>query len=305
VILTPTDLRILLGLAAAKTQAEIGDELHLEQPAISKLLRGCEARTGLTLVEQTGRRLALTPVGAELAAAGARALATFDDLERLATALRAGTRGRIRIIASSTPGSYVLPPIVGDFLRAFPGASVQVQILPINSLWPVFEAERYDLAVVPLAGLPAGVVGEPLYNDPIVFFAAPNTPIARRPQLALHDLADELVVGKFNEDHWDRILASLQHRGFRYDRLLTVVAPEAVKRIVAAGAGVGVLLASSVERELRAGRLVRLPLADDAFEQLFTLARRPNDAISPIAAEFIRLVQRRLARGAETLSRGA
>ena len=35
-------------------------------------------------------------------------------------------------------------------------------------------------------------------------------------------------------------------------------------RIVEAGAGVGMLLASSVERELRSGRLVQLPLAQSA-----------------------------------------
>ena len=50
------DLRIVAGLASGKTQAEIGGELHLEQPAISKLLRACEARIEVRILRVNARR---------------------------------------------------------------------------------------------------------------------------------------------------------------------------------------------------------------------------------------------------------
>jgi len=294
---TLVDLRILAGMASGKTQAEIGAEMHLEQPAISKLLRACEGRTGLALVEPVGRRLTLTALGRDLAAAAERTLAAFDEVERLAGDLLAARRGTVRIIASSTPGSYVLPGIVAAFLRDVPRASIQLHIQPISNLWASFEAQQCDFAVVPAMGLPEQLVSEPLYDDPVVFFASPGSPIAGRTNLALDDLRTETIIGKFVESHWRMIVRELELRGFRAGRRVTIIPPEGVKRMVAAGAGVGILLESSIRRELDRGTVVRLPISDPSLDQLFCLARRPNDALSPLALRFAAFLRAKIAAG--------
>lgn len=280
------DLRIIAGMATGKTQAEIGAELHLEQPAISKLLRASEARSGLSLVEQVGRRLMLTARGRDLAAAAERTLTAFEDVERLAEDLLAARRGSVRIMASSTPGSYVLPGIVAAFLRDVPRASLQLHTQPISGLWSAFEDQRCDYAVVPTMGLPGNLVSEPLYADPVVFFASPRHPMTARATVRLEELGTETVVGKFVESHWRVIVRDLEQHGFRAGKLVTLIPPEGVKRMVAAGSAVGILLESSIRRELERGTLVRLPIVSPALAQHFRLARRPNDTLSPLALRF-------------------
>lgn len=280
------DLRIIAGMAAGKTQAEIGAELHLEQPAISKLLRATEARCGLPLVEQAGRRLTLTARGRDLAAAAERTLAAFDDVERLAEDLLAGRRGTVRIMASSTPGSYVLPGIVAAFLRDVPNASLQLHTQPVSNLWSGYEAQRCDFAVVPTMGLPGDLVSEPLYADPVVFFGAPRHPLTRRTSVRLDELGTETVVGKFVESHWRVIVRDLEQYGFQAGKMVTLIPPEGVKRMVAAGNAVGILLESSIRSELERGTLVRLKVAGPPMAQHFRLARRPNEALSPLAVRF-------------------
>jgi DNA-binding transcriptional LysR family regulator len=280
------DLKIIAGLAAGKTQAEIGAELHLEQPAISKLLRASEARSGLPLVEQAGRRLTLTARGRDLAAAAARTLTAFDDVDRLAEDLLAARRGTVRIMASSTPGSYVLPGIVAAFLRDVPNASIQLHTQPVSSVWAAFEAQRCDYAVVPTMGLPGNLVSEPLYADPVVLFAAPRHSLAQRANVRLEELATETVVGKFVESHWRVIVRDLEQHGFAAGKMVTLIPPEGVKRMVAAGNSVGILLESSIRSELERGTLVRLRIAGPAPAQHFRLARRPNDVLSPLALRF-------------------
>lgn len=292
---TLVELRIVVGMAAGKTQSEIGAELHLEQPAISKLLRACEARSGLALVEPVGRRLKLTTLGRDLAAAAERTLAAFDEVDRLAEDLLAARRGTVRIMASSTPGSYVLPGIVAAFLRDVPRASIELHIQPISNLWAAFEAGQYDFAVVPAMGLPEQFATEPLYDDPVVFFASPASPLAGRASVELGELATETIVGKFVESHWRMIVRELERRGFRAERQVTLIPPEGVKRMVAAGSGVGILLESSIRRELARGMLVRLPISDPSLDQLFCLARRSNDALSPLAVRFAEFLRARIA----------
>jgi DNA-binding transcriptional LysR family regulator len=293
-----TDLHIILGLAAGKTQAQIGEALHLEQSSISKLLKACEARSGVSIVDHRGRRLALSPAGRDLAVAAARTLRAFEDVDLLATALHDGTAGTVRVMASSTPGSYVLPPLVAEFLQLHPGAHVMLFINPVSELWEAFANERCDIGVVPEFGVPPYVKTERLYDDPVAFFAHPDSAIARRATVTWEDLRSETMVGKFVESHWSNIFHDLERNGFRAERALTIIPPEGVKRVVEAGLGVGILFESSVQRELRAGRLVRLPISDPSLPQQFVIARLPNATLSPVATAFVEHLRRRLGRGA-------
>jgi DNA-binding transcriptional LysR family regulator len=293
-VLSLIDLQILVGIGAGKTQAQIGEELSLEQPAISKLLGLSEARAELQLVEHRGRRLALTPAGSELVRAGNRALDALDELRRLVLALRAGSSGPLRLIASSTPGSYLLPEVVAAFVKTHPDADIQVEIMPVSKMWDTFARGSFDFAIAPLRGLPPGLSFEPLYADPVVFFVAPDSPLAGRKRLEFADLGDHVVVAQFVASHWKEITRGLEPRGFVDQGNRAIISPEAVKRIVGSGFGVGVVLESSIRRELLAGTLVRLPISDPTLNEPFCLARRSTDHVSPIAEEFRRALRAHL-----------
>lgn len=291
------ELRIICGLAAGRTQAEIGEELHLEQSTISKMLRGCAERLGFEVVTLAGRRLTLTPAGRTLALAAQRAIDAFDDLDTFIDALRAGEAGSIRFAASSTPGSYVLPRLIAPFLQSRPEVTIDMQIFPVSQLWEHFESERFDFAVGPAMGLPQELAVEHLYDESVVFFASPALPVACRPVVGLDELAGETLIGKFIDSHWRGIFRELEGRGFRAERKVTIIPPEAVKRMVSQGLGIGVLFESSITEELREGSLVRLPISDPSLEQRFCLATRRDDPLSPPAAAFVARLREALSHG--------
>jgi DNA-binding transcriptional LysR family regulator len=294
-VLSLVDLHIIRGLAAGKTQAEIGAELHLEQPSISKMLRACEERTGLTIVAPVGRRLGLSDAGREIALAAERALDAFAALERYAADVVAARAGSLRFVTSSTPGSYVLPELVAAFSRERPALEIEMEIVPVSGMWEVFESEEFDFAIAPELGMPPDLRARRLYDDPVVFFAPPSAPIASRPAVRFEDLANETLIGKFVDAHWRAIFRSFEQRGFRALRTVTIVPPEGVKRMVAERLGVGALLESSVQRELEAGSFVRLPIADPSLEQHFCFATRRSDVLSPAAEAFLAYLDARLA----------
>jgi DNA-binding transcriptional LysR family regulator len=284
-LLTPTELNVLVRLHDGMTQSEAGADLGLEQPSISKILRSAELRVGLPLVQQDGRRSRLTSVGRELALAGAVALRRLSGLDDFVHSLRAGHAGVVKLIASTTPGSYTLPPLLATFLRANPLANVEVDVISMTRLWPAFAAGGYDLAVVPRVPFAADLVAEALYEDPIVFFAAPGAPIVQHERVGLHDLAGETMVGVFSELFWGQIHHDLARRGYTWRHRIDLRSSEAIKRLVQAGMGTGILFESSVAAELADGRLVRVPITDPALVQTFCIVRRSESIESPIARD--------------------
>lgn len=290
-LLSVAELTIVRGLARGKTQAEIGEELHLEQSTISKTIKGIEDRIGLAIATVNGRRLRLSAAGTELAAAAERVLAAFDELDVFARELKAGRAGSVRFITSSTPGSYVLPRIVAEFLRTRERVSVDMEIMPVSGLWRTFDNERFDFAIAPIMGLPPDLDAEYLYSDPVVFFTTPQARIAAQASVTVDELAGETLVGKFVDSHWRRIFRELEERGFQARRKVTIIPPEGVKAMVARGLGVGVLFESSIRTELEEGSLVRVPLAAPPLEEVFCVATSREEPLSPAAASLVQFVR--------------
>ena len=290
-ILAVGELKVICGLAAGKTQVEIGEELHLEQSTISKMVKNAEERAGVEIVRVSGRRLQLSAAGRELASAGERVVAAFEGLDEFVRELRLGRAGTVRFVTSSTPGSYVLPEIVAAFLRDRPRVSVEMRIMPIAGLWEAFDVGPFDFAIAPVMGLPKDLNSEPLYSDSVVFFAAPGLPIAAKEQVSFADLAAETLIGKFAEGHWRHIFHELEKTGFRVKRRVTIVPPEGVKSMVAQGLGIGVLFASSIRRELAEGIFVPLRLPAPVLREHFCIATNPKETLSPGAAAFLNYVR--------------
>jgi len=284
--LSLVELHILHGLADGKTLLRIGQELHLSQPAVSKLLRAAERRIRLTLVVQQGRRLVLTPAGADCASIASVVLAQLQELDHAMDTLRAGRAGPVHVLSASTPGNYVLPSLISQFLRQAPGADIVLQIATAESFWDMFLGLHHDLGIAAQAIWPPGVRGELLYRDPIHFFVGPGNPLAGCQQATQEALQDQTLVTSVTGPYWSQLLGELARRGFTFARQVDLRAPEAIKRFVETGNGVGILFGSALHREIADGRLVPLPIADLALSQGFWLVERQTAPLSPVAREF-------------------
>lgn len=278
--LTPLDLQILIRLGEGMTQAQIGGDLGMEQPAVSKAIRAAEMRVGMPLLAP-GKRSKLSSVGEELARVGVRALRQMQAVDDLIVSLRAGHTHYTRIVASSTPGTYLVPQAIARFLASRQEAHFEIDVVPMPQLWQSFVSGGYDLAVAPRIPFDDHVEVEPVYVDPVVVFCAPSHPLAGRAGLGFEDLREETVVGNFEEGYWAQVYYELRQRGIAWSHRVELRSPEAMKRIVASGLGIGLLFASSIAGELGSGALVALQIAEPRFEQTYFLVR-PKHASSPL-----------------------
>lgn len=283
---SPLDLEILIGLSEGRTQADIGAELRLEQSAISKHLRAAEKKIGVPLVRQEGRRLCLTSSGRDVVDAARSILEKYNDLENLVASWRAGAAGVVRIIACSTPGSYVMPLVVGEFLRSHPAAHIELDVRPLVQLWDIFANGSYDFAIVPGVTPPIKVKRETLYDDQLVLFSLPSHRLTRLARVTVDDLRDETIIGKFREGYWGTIFSGPDQAGFSRIRRVEMVSFEAIKRLAGSGVGIGALFESAVRQEIKEGKFVPLHYNQPKFRETFSLAYRPDLVKTPMVERF-------------------
>ncbi len=280
------ELQVLAGLAEGKLLSDIASELSVGQPALSKALRSARRRLGIDVVERRGKRLFLSPDGVQLAAAAHRALEQVDAVEELADDMRRGRRGRLRILATHTPGAYLLPPIVARFLRAFPAVNLEMDSTSVVDNWTAPLLSTHDLAVGPRPDNPQDWELEELYRDRLRFVVSRDSPLAELADVSWQDVSNQPLIGPFRRGYWARLLPSLQAEGFVPGPEIGVHGLEGIKQLVGSGDGIGLLFETALRHDSGQGHLAALPLASPALVETFYLIRRPAAPLSPVTAEF-------------------
>ena len=116
--LTIRQLQMFCTVARLLSYTRAAEELGCQQPTVSALVAELERATQLTLLEQWGKRLALTDEGRELYAHAQRVVAAADEAWQAMAELRGVAMAHalpLRIAADTTVGTYMLPHL----LRAF------------------------------------------------------------------------------------------------------------------------------------------------------------------------------------------
>jgi DNA-binding transcriptional LysR family regulator len=230
-------------------------ELGVTLPAVSKRLSQLEARLGVTLLDRTTRRMALTPAGETYVVRARRILGEIDDLEQSLSSDARAPRGLLRVNATPGFGRSHVGPLISSFVKGCPDVHVQLQLLPEP---PSPEADAYDVCVR---------FGEPSDSRLIARRIAPNRRLlcASPTYLARHghprvpaDLAQHSCIGIFLEEQaytvW-RLSKGRQVEEVKVRGNLSTGDGETAVNWALAGHGIVLRAEWDIAKYLRSGRL--------------------------------------------------
>jgi LysR family transcriptional regulator, transcriptional activator of the cysJI operon len=273
-------LRAYAAFVRRKSFSGAAMELHISQPAVSKHIADLERELGVKLIERRVR--ALTEAGEYLAGHVARAEALLKQAAAGLAALRDPMAGVLSIIAAGTPGTYVLPAIVGAFQKEHPGVRLQFELATSAEVVNAVRAHRAELGVTGGFVSAPEVETEPLIEDEIVIVGPPK--FARR-RLTRDDLEELMWISR-EEGSATRVIAdnALADLGIVPRRRLALPAWESIKIAVRAGHGIAAFSRIAVRDELSSGALTTIPFGRWKVRRMFSVVRI-RDATLTAAAE--------------------
>uniref|UniRef100_UPI0028A7D16C LysR family transcriptional regulator n=1 Tax=Pseudomonas sp. TaxID=306 RepID=UPI0028A7D16C len=184
--MTPEQLITFATVAEHGNISHAAQALHLSQPAVSGQLRLLQDDFGEPLYQRAGRGVRLTAAGEQLLAHAQRLRETFRQAQALREAMRGLERGTLRIGASTTPASYLLPYLIADFHGQYP--EVTVVTSHGNTTEILADLASVDIALIEgPAGheLPLGSEITPWHEDEIVAIVPRGHPLADTPEQTL------------------------------------------------------------------------------------------------------------------------
>jgi DNA-binding transcriptional LysR family regulator len=195
-------LEHLLAVADTGSFSRAAEQQHLTQSALSRSIQTLEGDLGARLIDRTGKRNELTPLGQAVAVRARRMVFEAAELRRSAALLKQGDLGTIRIGLGSGPGAMLMTPFLIHMARHHPGVHVsmspgatelhllQLRQRTLDAL--VIDVRRIapapDLAIENLTELRTGFVcrsghpllktGKPMFFDDILRYPLASTPLS-------------------------------------------------------------------------------------------------------------------------------
>jgi DNA-binding transcriptional LysR family regulator len=286
-------LRAFEALAAEQSFVGAARRLHLSQPAVSKHIAALEREIGIALVTRRPS-FQLTPAGQFLAGYVAKAGALLDQAERGVRALVEAEVGTLRVGASGTPGTYLVPKVVRRFIDRRPYVDVAFQLGTSAETLDALEHHEIELGIIGGLGGRSDLDVEPIVDDNLVLVCSPSLATTR---LRPGDLDDLLWVHR-EEGSATRVAleAALRAIGAAPRRRLALPSWEAIKLVVADGGAVAAVSEMAIDVEQAAGTLVRLDVKGWRLGRPISVARHPQLPLSPLATAFVSDLRERAQR---------
>jgi LysR family transcriptional regulator, low CO2-responsive transcriptional regulator len=292
--MNPEHLMTFLAVNRHLNFTRAAEERFLSQPAISRQIKLLGEELDTPLFEQVGRSLHLTDGGRTLVPLAEEIL---GDMERAAEAVRmhgTAARGRLLVGASSTPGIYLLPHILGQLHRDYPEIELCYSVDDSLSIERKLVRNELDLGFIGARPTHASLEAEPFTDDEIVCFAGPSHPLAGRPRLEPGDLGKRQWITRTRGSATRRLFdAWLSTVGVSMETAIELDSPEAIKALVASGVGISFLSRSGLADDLERRRVVLLPVAGMNLVRPLYQVTHGDKHLSPVMKTFIELATAR------------
>lgn len=278
-------LRAFAAVAQLGSFTAAAQALHLTQPAISKAVRELEALLEIPLLERHPRQVRLTEAGSALFE-HARAIfalerAALEDLRD-----RIGLeKGRLVVGASTTVGAYWLPPYLAEFIRAYPGITVNLVSGNTDSMARRVLDYEVDLALVEGPVADPRLACQPWLEERLTIVAPPGQHLHKEQLEAACWIVREEGSGT---SQVTRDL--LRQMGITPRRTAVVTNNTMIVQMVMAGAGVGLVPCKVAQPEIRRGSLEEVELDGEPLVRELNRIYLHQRPASPARTAFERIL---------------
>jgi DNA-binding transcriptional LysR family regulator len=288
-------LEIFVKVAELGSFSKAADALFLTQPTVSEHIRSLEDELGVRLLDRLGRGATVTKGGALLQGYAQRLLALSREARQAMESFQGRMSGELLVGASTIPGEYILPALIGRFKEKFPDIAITLLIGGSQAVTEWVAEGRAEVGVVGARSGHRGIDFRELLPDDIVLIVSATHPWHGRKQVTMEELrAEPLLLREPGSGTRAALEAALTQAGSDITALRVVGemgSTQAIKQAVKVSVGVSLVSRRAVEEECRVGSLWCLRVRDLKITRAFYLVTHRERSRSPLAEAFRAFVE--------------
>jgi DNA-binding transcriptional LysR family regulator len=296
-------LEVFCKVLELQSFTKAADAVFLTQPTVSEHIRALEETVGEKLVDRLGREVLPTPAGKILYQYARDIIRLRNEAIQAIDRYKGSLSGHLIIGASTIPGTYILPGLIGSFKASYPAIQITLRISDSAEV----------VARIIDGSLEAGLIGarwddrriilDEIFSYELVLAVYPEHPWAGGQLVSVQELADQPFILRERGSGTRRVmLQALEAHGFNPSQLHVVAemgSTEAVRQGIKARIGISILSSHAVAEDFQRGTLTRIELKGVSIHRSFYLVQRKNRQSSPLCIAFLKHLRTAAGRAAD------
>jgi DNA-binding transcriptional LysR family regulator len=292
-------LRVFRAVAEELSFRKAAEVLHLSQPAVSQHVRALEEEAGVQLFDRArgaghGSQISLTGAGRVLLGYANAAAETMVEAQRALAALNDEADGPLRLGASTTVAQYLLPRILGAFLKQYPQVKLSLVSGNTEQIVEAVAEKKIALGIIEGPAMRRDVKTERMAQDEMVLIVSPNHAWASRKGRAIEgtELAKAPLLLRERGSGSRRVVErALKRMGLPLRSLQVAMELDSTEAIVSgveAELGVGFVSLWALGKALRLGTVRVVAVKGLEMRRDFSFVRLAGAEMTGAAAAFQR-----------------
>ncbi|MHB1652087.1 MAG: selenium metabolism-associated LysR family transcriptional regulator [Desulfitobacteriaceae bacterium] len=285
-------LHIFNVVAKHRSYSKAAAELYLSQPTVSVHLQKLEQELGMELFEQLGRNIFLTDAGRMLFSYTQKIFALAEEAERALEELQGLHKGRIRLGASTTPGIYYLPHLLGQFKEDYPGIELILDVANTLEIEKKILANHLDIGVVGRPSREGDLISETFRTDRLVMILSPQHPLLQQEKITLEDIARQRFILREPGSSTRQVIEeAFAREGIHLRVAMEYGSTDGIKYAVAANLGISVVSELAVRLCEQTGLVIVREIPEIKVTREFSLIYHKAKHLAPLTQTFIKAIK--------------
>jgi DNA-binding transcriptional LysR family regulator len=282
-------VQVFRAVAEQASFRRAAEQLHLSQPSVSQHVQLLEEELGVRLLDRGSSGIQITPAGELLLNFARRSSRLSHQVLGALARLEGQPGGPLKLAASTTVAQYLLPRILGGFLKDNPRIRLTVKSGNTEQVaaWVLSGDAELGLVEGPAASKELTV--ERFLEDRLALIVPRGHRWAGE-QMALAALTATPLLMREQGSGTRRVTEqALRRAGLRMNQLTIAMELDSTEAIVSgveAGLGVGFVSELAIRKELRLGTLATARIQGLEIRRPFSLIRRHGPVAAGAVAAF-------------------
>jgi DNA-binding transcriptional LysR family regulator len=284
------ELNVFLTVAREKSFSRAAQKLYRTQPAVSIAIRKLEESVGEPLFVRGARAGQLTDAGRLLAGYAERMLNLRQEIKRAVDDLRSGGRGDLSLGVNES-SIHALLPALARYRRRYPEVRLAVRRTFSRDIPAELLNYRLDLGVVSFVPREPQLAAVKIFRDELTFVVSPEHKLAKRRQVEITDLGDEVFIAHIVESPFrNSVIQLFARHHVPLEMRVEMPTIESIKRFVQMDMGVAIVPRMCVRWELDQGLLVEVKIRQLRMRRDLYLLYRRRGPLSHAATAMLHLL---------------
>ncbi|PSL22153.1 LysR substrate-binding domain-containing protein [Shimia abyssi] len=265
------------------------EALFLTQPAISEQVRKLEQEHDVLLFHRERKRVRLTEAGEQLFVMTKQFFEVETRIEEYISEKGAAIEGELRVMVDS---AHHITEILARYRRRYPNVTVSLRTGNTDRIMDDLRAYNCEIGVVGSLPSRQDTTVLDLGESEIIAFAAHGVLLGSQTSMSLQDLTKyPLIFREMGSKTRQKLIEGAAQHGITLKPAIVAEGREAVREIVASGAGIGFVSKAEYVHDSRVTQFELLDMSITMRESLIHLTQRQDVRVIRSFMDVARAVQ--------------